>query len=161
MTLSFEMYTDGACKGNPGVGGYCAILLAWRESESGERQLAREPRYIVGGEDHTTNNIMELRAVIEGLRSLSREDVELTIYIDSQYVRQGITEWIQNWKKNGWLTRSKEPVKNADLWRELDQLVSMHRIRWQWTKGHADDEWNNAADQRASDEALRRLKKRR
>lgn len=147
-----EMYTDGACKGNPGPGGYSAILLAWDKQTS---QLASEPRIIRGGEKHTTNNIMELRGVIEGLKALKQPNVEITVITDSQYVRNGITSWIKNWKRNGWQTSKKQPVKNADLWRELDALVSQHRVSWRWTKGHANNQWNNQADQIASDEALR------
>ncbi|MCA9915134.1 MAG: ribonuclease HI, partial [Anaerolineae bacterium] len=104
---------------------------------------------------HTTNNIMELRGVIEGLRALKQENVAITIVTDSTYVRNGITQWIHNWKRNGWKTSKKEPVKNADLWRELDALVTKHQVSWRWTKGHANDEWNNQADKIASDEALR------
>jgi len=151
----FEMYTDGACKGNPGAGGYCAILLAWNKQS---RELATEPRIIRGGEKHTTNNIMELRGVIEGLKALKQENVAITIVTDSTYVRNGITQWIHNWKRNGWKTSKKEPVKNADLWRELDALVKQHQVSWRWTKGHANDEWNNKADKIASDEALKHSK---
>ncbi len=150
----FEMYTDGACKGNPGPGGYCAILLAWNNQT---HQLVGEPRIIRGGEEVTTNNIMELRGVIEGLRALNRPDVHITIVTDSTYVRNGITQWIHNWKRNGWRTSKKQPVKNADLWRELDSLVNQHQVSWRWTKGHASDEWNNQADKIASEEAKKRL----
>jgi len=130
------IYTDGACKGNPGPGGWGVLL------QSGEHR-----KELYGGERHTTNNRMELTAVIEALQALKRPcDVQL--YLDSQYVRQGITEWIRGWKAKGWVTASKQPVKNADLWRALDALVqnSGHRITWHWVKGHAGDEGNERAD---------------
>ncbi len=128
------IYTDGACKGNPGPGGWGA----WLRADGHEKEL-------FGGEPVTTNNRMELTAVIEALASLKRS-CQVEIYTDSQYVRQGITEWIHNWKKRGWITADKKPVKNADLWRRLDALAALHRIGWHWVKGHAGDPGNERAD---------------
>jgi ribonuclease HI len=134
------MYTDGACKGNPGPGGWGALLRAGAH----EKEL-------FGGEPQTTNNRMELTAVIEGLSALKRP-CEVDLYLDSQYVRQGITEWITGWKAKGWRTASKQPVKNVDLWQRLDALVhdGPHRIHWHWVKGHAGHEGNERADQLAN-----------
>ncbi|HNI85979.1 MAG TPA: ribonuclease HI [Ottowia sp.] len=131
-----EMYTDGACKGNPGPGGWGVLLRA----PGHEKEL-------FGGEPLTTNNRMELTAVIEGLQALKRP-CEVDLYLDSQYVRQGITEWIAGWKAKGWRTASKQPVKNVDLWQKLDALVagSGHRIQWHWVRGHAGHEGNERAD---------------
>ncbi|MDQ2956741.1 MAG: ribonuclease HI [Actinomycetota bacterium] len=128
------MYTDGACKGNPGPGGWGA----WLRSGAHERELS-------GGEPLTTNNRMELTAVIEGLSAL-KKPCEVTVFTDSQYVRQGITEWIHNWKARGWQTKDKKPVKNADLWRLLDQAAGRHRVEWRWVRGHAGDPGNEKAD---------------
>ncbi len=128
------MYTDGACKGNPGPGGWGV----WLQSGGHEREL-------YGGEAQTTNNRMELTAVIEGLNALKRP-CQVELYLDSQYVRQGITEWIHNWKKRGWVTADKKPVKNAELWRALDQATQRHTINWHWVKGHAGDPGNEKAD---------------
>ena len=134
------IYTDGACKGNPGPGGWGALLRAGAH----EKEL-------FGGEPQTTNNRMELTAVIEGLSALKRP-CEVDLYLDSQYVRQGITEWITGWKAKGWRTASKQPVKNVDLWQRLDALVhdGPHRIHWHWVKGHAGHEGNERADQLAN-----------
>ena len=137
MTLNrIEMFTDGACKGNPGPGGWGVLLRA----PGHEKEL-------FGGEAHTTNNRMELTAVIEGLTAL-RRPCEVDLYLDSQYVRQGITEWIAGWKAKGWRTSTKQPVKNVDLWQRLDALVSGagHVIRWHWVRGHAGHEGNERAD---------------
>ena len=137
MTLNrIEMFTDGACKGNPGPGGWGVLLRA----PGHEKEL-------FGGEAHTTNNRMELTAVIEGLTAL-RRPCEVDLYLDSQYVRQGITEWIAGWKAKGWRTSTKQPVKNVDLWQRLDALVSSagHVIRWHWVRGHAGHEGNERAD---------------
>ena len=128
------IYTDGACKGNPGPGGWGA----WLRSGPNERELC-------GGSPETTNNRMELTAVIEALRAL-KWPCEVALYTDSQYVRQGITEWIGNWKKRGWTTTDKKPVKNADLWRALDEQATRHRMDWRWVKGHSGDEGNERAD---------------
>ena len=128
------IYTDGACKGNPGPGGWGALLQACgREKE------------LFGGEPLTTNNRMELRAVIEALTALKRPS-EVMLYTDSVYVRSGILQWIHNWKRNGWKTSDKKPVKNADLWQILDKLRENHKIEWHWVKGHADNVGNNRAD---------------
>ena len=131
---SVVIYTDGACKGNPGPGGWGV----WLRSGLHEREL-------VGGEALTTNNRMELTAVIEGLRAL-KWPCEVMVYTDSQYVRQGITEWIHNWKKRGWKTAEKKPVKNDDLWRALDAEAARHQVHWHWVKGHTGDEGNERAD---------------
>ena len=130
------IYTDGACKGNPGPGGWGV----WLQSGSHSKEL-------FGGEAETTNNRMELTAVIRGLQALKRP-CQIDLYLDSQYVRQGITEWIHNWKKKGWVTASKQPVKNAELWQQLDALVhgGIHQINWHWVKGHAGDPGNEKAD---------------
>ena len=123
------IYTDGACKGNPGPGGWGVLLLAGPHRKE-----------LFGGERETTNNRMELTAVIEALRALKRP-CDVTLYLDSEYVRKGITEWIHGWKAKGWKTAAKQPVKNAELWQVLDHLVSTsgHRIEWRWVKGHAGD----------------------
>ncbi|WP_225783509.1 ribonuclease HI [Xenophilus sp. Marseille-Q4582] len=141
------IYTDGACKGNPGPGGWGV----WLKSGSHEKEL-------FGGEASTTNNRMELTAVIEGLAALKRP-CKVLLYLDSQYVRQGITEWIRGWKAKGWVTASKQPVKNADLWRRLDALVSEggHQIEWRWVKGHSGDMGNEKADALANQGVLRAL----
>lgn len=128
------IYTDGACKGNPGPGGWGV----WLSSGPYEKELS-------GGEALTTNNRMELTAVIEGLTAVSRP-CEVTVFTDSQYVRQGITQWIHNWKARGWLTAEKKPVKNADLWRRLDEAAQRHRVEWRWVRGHAGDPGNERAD---------------
>ena len=128
------IYTDGACKGNPGPGGWGALLTC----DGKEREL-------FGGEEATTNNRMELTAVIRALEALKApSDVE--IHTDSQYVKNGIETWIHGWKRNGWKTADRKPVKNAELWRELEALANRHRIRWYWVRGHADNEGNLRAD---------------
>jgi len=130
------IYTDGACKGNPGPGGWGVYL----QSDGHEKELW-------GGERSTTNNRMELTAVIEALAALKRP-CRVSLYLDSEYVRKGITEWIHGWKKKGWVTAAKQPVKNAELWQRLDQLVHAgpHQIEWHWVKGHAGDPGNERAD---------------
>lgn len=132
--MMVEIYTDGACKGNPGVGGWGAIL------RSGETE-----KELFGGVANTTNNRMEMTAVIEALRALSRS-CEAVVYTDSSYVQKGISEWIHGWKRNGWKTADKKPVKNADLWQTLDQLAAGHKIEWRWVKGHAGHPENERAD---------------
>ncbi|CAA0119741.1 ribonuclease HI [Zhongshania aliphaticivorans] len=133
-----EIFTDGACRGNPGPGGWGALL----------RYQGKE-RSLFGGEAATTNNRMELMAAIEALRALTRPcDVVLTT--DSQYVRQGITEWMINWKKRGWKTAAKQPVKNADLWQQLDAACQAHQIDWRWVKGHSGHRENDLADMLAN-----------
>jgi ribonuclease HI len=131
-----EIFTDGACKGNPGPGGWGALLRAGAP----EIELS-------GGAPLTTNNRMELTAVLAGLSALKRP-CQVALYLDSQYVRQGITQWLQGWKAKGWRTASKQPVKNIDLWQRLDALVagSGHRIDWHWVRGHAGHEGNERAD---------------
>ena len=135
-----QIYTDGACKGNPGPGGWGVLLL----SSGTEKEL-------YGGEAATTNNRMELMAVIEALTALKRPCI-VTLYLDSEYVRKGITEWISGWKARGWRTAAKQPVKNVDLWQRLDALVSGggHQIDWRWVKGHSGDPGNERADQLAN-----------
>jgi ribonuclease HI len=133
-----ELFTDGACKGNPGPGGWGVLL----------RFGARE-KHLCGGERNTTNNRMELMAAIEGLAAL-KEVCVVTLTTDSQYVRQGITEWIQGWKRNGWKTAAKKPVKNADLWRRLEPLVERHQVEWKWVKGHSGHRENEIADELAN-----------
>ena len=129
-----EIYTDGACKGNPGPGGWGAWLIA------GEHQ-----KELFGGEPNTTNNRMELKAVIEALSALKRP-CEVVVYTDSQYVQKGISEWIHGWKARGWKTAAKEAVKNADLWQALDAAQGRHKIEWRWVKGHAGHVGNERAD---------------
>ena len=132
------MYTDGACRGNPGPGGW-GVLLRYRDNQ----------KTLKGFDPETTNNRMELMAVIEGLRALKRGcDVELKT--DSKYVLQGINEWILKWKQNGWKTAAKKPVKNVDLWQQLEQQVARHQVKWQWVKGHSGIEGNEMADQLAN-----------
>jgi len=133
-----EIFTDGACRGNPGPGGWGA-LLRYGDNE----------RSLCGGEPETTNNRMELMAVIQGLSALQRA-CEVTVTSDSTYVLKGIQEWMPNWKKRGWKTASKKPVKNVDLWQQLDQLVELHSIDWQWVKGHSGHAENEIADQLAN-----------
>ena len=129
-----EIYTDGACKGNPGRGGWGA----WLRSGENEKEL-------FGGELNTTNNRMELKAVIEALTSL-RRPCDVIVHTDSQYVQKGISEWIHGWKKRGWKTAAKEPVKNVDLWKALDAAQQTHKIEWRWVRGHAGDVGNERAD---------------
>ena len=131
------IYTDGACKGNPGPGGWGALL---RAADGAEKELC-------GGELETTTNRMEMMAVIEALSALKRP-CHVILFVDSQYVLKGMTEWLHGWKAKGWRTAAKQPVKNVDLWQRLDALVhqSEHRIEWQWVKGHAGDPGNERAD---------------
>ena len=131
------VHTDGACSGNPGPGGWGAILH-WGDHE----------RELKGGEPHTTNNRMELMAAISALESLKRPCV-VDVHTDSQYLRNGIMQWINNWKRNGWRTASKEPVKNVDLWKRLDAALHTHTVRWHWVKGHAGHDLNERADELA------------
>ncbi|MEO7725878.1 MAG: ribonuclease HI [Burkholderiales bacterium] len=133
-----EVYTDGACKGNPGIGGWGVLL------QSGDRT-----RELCGGEVHTTNNRMELTAVIRALEALNRK-CRVKLHTDSKYVQLGITEWIHAWKKRGWKTADKKAVKNEDLWRQLDELAGGHDIEWLWVKGHAGHDGNERADELAN-----------
>ncbi|MEM7543947.1 MAG: ribonuclease HI [Pseudomonadota bacterium] len=138
----FFAYTDGACSGNPGPGGWGALLIA----RDGETELKR--RELSGGEPETTNNRMELTAAIEALNALGRATA-ITIVTDSTYVKDGLTKWIHGWKRNGWKTAAKKPVKNEDLWRALDEAQARHEVKWEWVKGHAGHEENERADELA------------
>ena len=135
-------YTDGACSGNPGPGGWGVLMLA-RENGA----VVKE-RTLSGGEAHTTNNRMELLAAISALEALTRVS-ELTIVTDSAYVKNGVTEWIHGWKRNGWKTSGKDPVKNVDLWQRLDVAQAKHKVVWRWIKGHAGHAENERADELA------------
>ena len=135
---AIEIFTDGACKGNPGPGGWGAVL------RQGERE-----RELSGGEPHTTNNRMEMMGAIEGLRALKRP-CRVTLYTDSVYLRDGITKWIFAWQRNGWRTADKKPVKNAELWQMLLEVARPHSIDWKWVKGHAGHAENERADRLAS-----------
>ncbi|MBC7455121.1 MAG: ribonuclease HI [Massilia sp.] len=129
-----EIFTDGACKGNPGTGGWGALLVV----EGHEKEIC-------GGELNTTNNRMELRAVIEALTMLTRP-CEVVLHTDSQYVQKGISEWIHGWKKRGWKTAAREPVKNEDLWKALDAVQATHKVDWRWVRGHSGHPGNERAD---------------
>lgn len=129
-----EMFTDGACKGNPGPGGW-GVVLRYNGNE----------KSLHGGESHTTNNRMELMAAIMGLESLT-ESCEVALTTDSQYVKNGINDWIKNWKKRGWKTANKQPVKNVDLWQRLDAAVMSHKVEWHWVRGHTGHRENEMAD---------------
>jgi len=134
-----EIWTDGACKGNPGAGGW-GVLLKRNQHE----------KTLCGGEPNTTNNRMELQAVIEALRALKRP-CRVILHTDSQYVQKGITEWLPNWKARGWRTAAKQPVKNADLWQALDEVAAKHQIDWRWVRGHDGDPGNERADELANE----------
>jgi ribonuclease HI len=133
-----QLITDGACCGNPGKGGWACIL-----------RFGEHKREIYGCDPHTTNNRMEITAAIEGLKRL-KERCSVEIITDSEYLKNGITKWIQGWKRNGWMSREKQPVKNQDLWKALDELVNAHQTQWKWTKGHASHEDNNRCDELAT-----------
>jgi len=143
VSQTVHIWTDGACLGNPGPGGW-GVLLRWNGQE----------RELSGGEAETTNNRMELMAAIQGLESLKRP-CRVILTTDSQYVRKGITEWMVNWKRNGWKTASKKPVKNAGLWQRLDRARQRHEVSWDWVKGHSGHPENERADQLASEAARR------
>lgn len=136
-----EMFTDGACKGNPGPGGWAALL-----------RMGAAERELTGAEAHTTNNRMEMTAILEGLRAL-KEPCQVTIHTDSRYVIDGMTQWIFGWQKRGWLNAAKKPVLNEDLWRALIDAARPHKIAWQWVKGHAGHPENERVDALASDAA--------
>jgi ribonuclease HI len=138
VTEVVDIYTDGACKGNPGIGGWGALL-----------RMGGNEKELFGGEAVTTNNRMELRAVIEGLSALTRE-AQVRVHTDSQYVQKGISEWIASWKRRGWRTADNKPVKNQDLWMQLDTVAARHEIEWVWVKGHAGHEGNERADELAN-----------
>lgn len=139
-----EIYTDGACKGNPGPGGWGSLL-----------RYGTKEKTLWGAEVLTTNNRMELMAAIKGLSALVKP-CEVNLYTDSQYLRQGMTQWITGWKKNNWLNSKKEPVKNADLWQQLDSLANTHTIHWYWVKGHSNHPENDKVDGLAN-QAIREL----
>lgn len=142
MTLnktSVTVYTDGACKGNPGLGGW-GVYLKYGEHE----------KFLKGGEKHTTNNRMELCAVIEALKAL-KFSCSVELYTDSKYVQKGVNEWLEGWKKNGWRKADKSPLLNVDLWQALDQEIKNHTIRWHWVKGHSGDYGNEIADRLANE----------
>ena len=133
-----EMYTDGACRGNPGPGGWGVVLMS-----NGRR------KELWGGTPETTNNRMELTAAIEGLAALKHR-CSVVVYTDSEYLRRGISEWLEMWKRRGWRTADKKPAKNEDLWRQLDELADSHRIDWRWVKGHSGNPGNERADELAN-----------
>lgn len=128
------IYTDGACRGNPGPGGWGVLM-----------RYGRHEKTLHGGERDTTNNRMELTAAIRGLEAL-RRPCTVDLYTDSRYLRDGITRWLANWRRNGWRTAARKPVKNADLWRQLDELSARHRVRWHWVRGHQGNDGNERAD---------------
>ncbi len=138
MTKRIEIYTDGACRGNPGPGGWGVLLIAGKHRKT-----------MHGGEPETTNNRMELTAAIEALNALKGAS-NVVLYTDSKYVMDGICEWMPNWKKRGWKTSNKKPVKNKDLWQALDEAVARHDLQWKWVKGHNDNPGNEKADELAN-----------
>ena len=136
--MKYKIYTDGACSGNPGPGGWAVIILVNNEIKE----------MFFGNEKNTTNNQMELLAPIKAIQKFKKKS-EISIFTDSTYVRDGITIWIKQWEKNGWKTASKKPVKNKELWKKLKNLSSKHSIKWIWVKGHAQDKYNNLVDELA------------
>lgn len=134
MKKKVRIYSDGACSGNPGPGGWAVILL-----------YGQHKKEISGGEALTTNNRMELTAAIRGLQQL-KESCHVDLYTDSEYLKHGVTEWLHSWKRNNWRRADKEPVKNKDLWEMLDEQVSRHQVRWHWVRGHSGNEWNERCD---------------
>lgn len=138
MNTAVEIYTDGGCRGNPGVGGWGAVLSSGKHVHK-----------IKGAEAHTTNNRMELMAAIEALNAL-KKPCKVVLHTDSSYVKNGITSWLANWKRNNWKTAAKKPVKNADLWQALEQASARHEVDWRWVKGHAGVEGNEIADSLAN-----------
>ena len=139
MSVKIKIYTDGACSGNPGKGGWGAVLIYSNKDEE---------KYLSGADKLTTNNKMELTATIESLKFINKPN-EIEIYTDSQYVKNGISLWIINWKNNGWKTANKKPVANKELWIELDKIVQFHNVTWFWIKGHSGNHYNEIADQLA------------
>ena len=137
--MKYKIYTDGACTGNPGPGGWGAVIF-----DQDDKQ-----RNISGSENNTTNNRMELLAAIMSLKKI-KSNSEVIIFTDSTYVKNGITEWMKNWKKNGWKNSNKKPVKNKDLWVKLDKLCEANNVSWKWVKGHSTNEFNNLADELAT-----------
>lgn len=142
---SVKLITDGSCLGNPGPGGWAALL-----------RYGKHARELSGAAPDTTNNRMEMTAVLEGLSAL-REPCRVTIEVDSEYVKKGITEWMAGWKRRGWKTVTKQPVKNQDLWRRLDEAVARHDVKWRWVKGHAGHADNNRCDELAREAAMTAL----
>ena len=136
--MKYKIYTDGACSGNPGPGGWAAIIISDNEIKE----------TFFGSEKNTTNNQMELTAPIKAIQKFKKKS-EILIFTDSTYVRDGITTWVKKWEKNGWKTALKKPVKNKDLWKKLKNLSSKHSIKWVWVKGHAQDKYNNLVDELA------------
>ena len=136
--MKIEIYTDGACSGNPGKGGWAAVMMHGKKKQYS----------ISGGENNTTNNRMELTAPIMALKKIKQKS-DIIIYTDSKYVKDGITEWIKKWKINNWKSSNKKPVKNKDLWTKLDSLCQKHKVNWKWVKAHAGNEMNNLADELA------------
>ena len=128
------IYTDGACSGNPGIGGWGVVIL-----------VNKDEIFLNGGDNNTTNNKMELTAAIEALKHFEKRE-EITLITDSKYVKDGIQSWIKNWKTNNWKTKSKKPVKNKELWIELDDLITKHNVNWEWVKGHGGNKYNEKAD---------------
>ena len=139
--MKFKIYTDGACSGNPGKGGWAAIILDNHLNQSS----------ISGSESNTTNNRMELLAAIMALKKIKKKS-DITIFTDSKYVKDGITDWIKKWKLNSWKSSNKKPVKNKDLWIKLDNSCLKHKVTWRWVKAHADNKYNNLADELAVSE---------
>ena len=137
--MKYTIYTDGACSGNPGPGGWGAVIF---DNDNKQKNIS-------GSEENTTNNRMELSAAIMALKEVNTNS-EITIYTDSTYVKNGITEWVIKWKENGWKNSNKEPVKNKDLWEKLDNLCEQNTINWKWVKGHASNKYNNLADELAT-----------
>ena len=137
--MKYKIYTDGACSGNPGPGGWGAVILDQNDKQ----------KNISGSEKNTTNNRMELLAAIMSLKKI-KSNSEVIIFTDSTYVKNGITEWMKNWKKNGWKNSNKKPVKNKDLWVKLDKLCEANNVTWKWVKGHSTNEFNNLADELAT-----------
>ena len=137
--MKYTIYTDGACSGNPGPGGWGAVIF---DNDNKQKNIS-------GSEENTTNNRMELSAAIMALEEVNMNS-EITIYTDSTYVKNGITEWVLKWKENGWKNSNKEPVKNKDLWEKLDNLCKQNTIKWKWVKGHASNKYNNLADELAT-----------
>ena len=137
--MKYKIYTDGACSGNPGPGGWGAVIFDQNDKQ----------KNISGSEKNTTNNRMELLAAIMSLKKI-KTNSEVVIFTDSTYVKNGITEWMKNWKKNGWKNSSKKPVKNKDLWEKLDKLCETNNVSWKWVKGHSTNEFNNLADELAT-----------
>jgi ribonuclease HI len=137
--MKYTIYTDGACSGNPGPGGWGAVIF---DNDNKQKNIS-------GSEENTTNNRMELSAAIMALEEVNMNS-EITIYTDSTYVKNGITEWVLKWKENGWKNSNKEPVKNKDLWEKLDNLCEQNTINWKWVKGHASNKYNNLADELAT-----------